>query len=154
MTRMLLGWSKPPVRAVLGVSLAALLASTAVAAAQSLKDVPRERTLISQGWDFYNQIPSTDNFNPYAGVLLHQRNNLHYTVYEALFYTNHNTNERIPWLAESMEMNDDFTEVTIHQHCRCFGAPKKAPKSSELTIHRPCRCFRAPKTPPKSSAFL
>ena len=114
MTRMLLGWSKPPVRAVLGVSLAALLASTAVAAAQSLKDVPRERTLISQGWDFYNQIPSTDNFNPYAGVLLHQRNNLHYTVYEALFYTNHNTNERIPWLAESMEMNDDFTEVTIH----------------------------------------
>lgn len=94
-------------------ALATVLAGTTLATAQSVPDVPRNRTLISQGWDFYNQVPATDNFNPYAGVLLHQRNSLHYTVNEALFYTNHNTNELIPWQAESYKYNDDFTELTI-----------------------------------------
>jgi peptide/nickel transport system substrate-binding protein len=81
--------------------------------AQDIASVPRERTLISQGWDFYNQVPSVDNFNPYAGVLLHQRNSLHSTAYEALFYTNHTTNELIPWIAESYTYNDDFTGLTV-----------------------------------------
>lgn len=94
-------------------ALAGLLAGTGMAYAQSVPEVPRTRTLISQGWDFYNQVPATDNFNPYAGVLLHQRNSLHYTVNEVLFYTNHNTNELIPWQAESYSYNDDFTQVTI-----------------------------------------
>lgn len=76
-------------------------------------DVPRERTFITQGWDFYNQVPSPENFNPYAGVSLHQRNNLHYTVNEALFYSNYPTGEIIPWQGESWEYNDDFTEVTV-----------------------------------------
>ena len=67
------------------------------ALAQNLPDVLRDRTLISQGWDFYNQVPSPANFSPYAGVLLHQRNSLHYTVNEMLFYTNHNENKIIPW---------------------------------------------------------
>lgn len=100
---------------LLGASaIAVLLASTGLAAAQSVPDVPRNRTLISQGWDFYNQVPSIDNFNPYAGVLLHQRNSLHYTVNEVLFYTNHNTNETTGWQAEGYSYNDDFTEVTIN----------------------------------------
>lgn len=98
---------------LLGASLAALLATTGYASAQSVPDVPRNRTLISQGWDFYNQVPSIDNFNPYAGVLLHQRNSLHYTVNEVLFYTNHNTNETTGWQADSYSYNADFTEVTI-----------------------------------------
>jgi peptide/nickel transport system substrate-binding protein len=86
---------------LLGTSaLAAVLFSTGFASAQSVPDVPRNRTLISQGWDFYNQVPSTDNFNPYAGVLMRQRNSLRYTVNEVLFYTNHNTDEMIPWRAE------------------------------------------------------
>src|SRR3546814_7150188 len=68
--------------------LAAVLLSTTMAYGQTVPDVPRNRTLISQGWDYYNAVPSTENFNPYAGVLLHQRNSLHYTVNEALFYTN------------------------------------------------------------------
>ncbi|MCB1549112.1 MAG: hypothetical protein KDJ41_14940, partial [Hyphomicrobiaceae bacterium] len=89
----------------------ALLAGQAFA--QDIPDVPRNRTLISQGWDFYNQVPATDNFNPYAGVLLHQRNSLHYTVNEVLFYTNHNTNTIIPWQGESWSYNADFTEVTV-----------------------------------------
>lgn len=91
----------------------ALVAFAWPAAAQSLKEVPRNRTLISQGWDFYNAVPSIDNFNPYAGVLLHQRNSLHYTVYEQLFYTNHFTNKLIPWIGESYAYNDAFTEITI-----------------------------------------
>lgn len=94
-------------------ALTAILASTSLVSAQSVPDVPRNRTLISQGWDFYNQVPATDNFNPYAGVLLHQRNSLHYTINEVLFYTNHNTNELIPWQAEGYTYNADFTEVTI-----------------------------------------
>lgn len=94
--------------------VAALCGTTAPTAfAQGLPDVPRERTLVTQGWDFHNAVPSVDNFNPYAGVLLHQRNSLHYTVNEALFYTNHMSNEQIPWLAESLSYNDDFTELTI-----------------------------------------
>lgn len=94
-------------------ALAALVVTTGIASAQSVPEVPRNRTLISQGWDFYNQVPSIDNFNPYAGVLLHQRNSLHYTVNEVLFYTNHNTNETTGWQAESYKYNDDFTEVTL-----------------------------------------
>ena len=86
------------------------------ALAQSLPDVPRDRTLISQGWDIYNQVPSPNNFSPYSGVLLHQRNNLHYTVNEMLFYTNHNDNKIIPWQANSFEYNKDFTEITIKLH--------------------------------------
>lgn len=93
--------------------IASLLATSLPAMAQSVPDVPRNRTLISQGWDFHNQVPAPDNFHPYAGVLLHARNSLHYTVTEHLFYTNHNTNELIPWLAESYAYNDDFTEVTV-----------------------------------------
>jgi len=69
--------------------------SIIAAQAQDLPNVPRDRTLISQGWDYYNQVPSPTNFSPYAGVLLHQRNNLHYTVNEMLFYTNHNDNKII-----------------------------------------------------------
>jgi ABC-type transport system substrate-binding protein len=90
-----------------------LLLASSSALAQEIKDVPRERTLISQGWDFYNQVPSPTNFSPYIGILLHQRNSLHYTVSEFLFYTNYNTGELIPWQAESFAYNDDKTEITI-----------------------------------------
>lgn len=100
------------IRSLWPLGLAApLMLSTVVAS--FAQDVPRNRTLISQGWDFHNAVPSPDNFNPYAGLLLHQRNNLHYTVNEQLFWTNHVTNERIAWQGESAEYNDDFTEVTI-----------------------------------------
>lgn len=88
-------------------------AEAAPAAARGIEDLPRERTFISQGWDFYNQVPSPTNFNPYAGVTLHQRNNLHYTVNEMLFYTNYPTGETIPWQGESWEYNNDFTEITL-----------------------------------------
>ena len=83
------------------------------AAGQSLPDVPRNRTLISQGWDYYNQVPTPTNLSPYNGILLHERNDLHYTVNEMLFYTNHNTNEMIPWQASGLKISPDFRELTI-----------------------------------------
>src|SRR5690606_10682826 len=90
-------------------------AAEAVAAVTGdLPEVPRNRTFVSSGWDFYNQVPSPTNFNPYAGILLHQRNNLHYTVNEALFYSNYPTGETIPWLGESWEYNEDFTGITLN----------------------------------------
>jgi peptide/nickel transport system substrate-binding protein len=81
--------------------------------AQELRNVPRNRTLISQGWDYHNQVPSPGNFSPYSGVLLHQRNSLHYSVNEMLFFTNHNSNEIIPWQAESFAYDASFKEITL-----------------------------------------
>ncbi|MBL8698148.1 MAG: ABC transporter substrate-binding protein [Alphaproteobacteria bacterium] len=100
------------VTTLLGAALAAGTL-TDIAAAQDLRTVARNRTLISQGWDFHNQVPSPTNFSPYAGVLLHQRNSLHYSVNEMLFYTNHNTNEIIGWQAERFDYSADFKEITI-----------------------------------------
>jgi peptide/nickel transport system substrate-binding protein len=101
-------------RVGLAAGLAALMGSSVPLLAQDeIPDVPRERTLVTQGWDFYNQIPSADNFNPYLGALLHNRNNLHYTVYESLFYYDYFEGEVIPWIAESYAYNNDYTGVTI-----------------------------------------
>lgn len=98
-------------RTLLATSVAMIL--TLPAAAQELRQVPRNRTLITQGWDLYNQVPSPNNLSPYNGVLLNQRNVLHYTVNEPLLFTNHITNEVIPWQAERVETSADFREVTI-----------------------------------------
>ena len=98
-------------RIAVTASLAAAIAWPATA--QDLKQVPRNRTLITQGWDYYNQVQSPGNLSPYNGVLLNQRQVLHYTVQEALFYTNHMTNTIIPWQAEGMTTSADFRTVTI-----------------------------------------
>ena len=98
-------------RIALTASLAAALAVPA--AAQDLRQVPRNRTLVTQGWDFYNQVQAPGNLSPYNGVLLNQRQVLHYTVQEALFYTNHMTNQVIPWQAEAMKVSADFRDVTV-----------------------------------------
>ena len=92
---------------------AAVLGLAPLAAAQDVKQVPRNRTLITQGWDLYNQVPSPANLSPYNGVLLHQRNILHYTVNEPLFFTNHVTTQLIPWQAEKLEVSADYREVTV-----------------------------------------
>ena len=81
--------------------------------AQNIKDVPRSRTLITSGWDYYTQVPAPENMNPYAGPTLHERNSLHYTVYENLFYSSMVGGTVEPWLAESYEYNSNFTQVTV-----------------------------------------
>ncbi len=99
--------------ALLAGICAALPAVAPPAAGQNLPEVPRNRTLISQGWDLYNQVPSPENLSPYNGILLHERNSLHYTVNEMLFYTNHNTNEIIPWQAKGFSYSPDFRQITV-----------------------------------------
>jgi peptide/nickel transport system substrate-binding protein len=89
------------------------LMHAASAVGQELRDIPRNRTMISQGWDLYNQVPSPGNLSPYNGILLHQRNSLNYTVNEPLFFTNHMTNEIIPWQASGFTMSPDFKEATV-----------------------------------------
>lgn len=83
------------------------------AGAQDLKEVPRNRTLISSGWEYHNQVPSPTNLNPYLSAFLHQRNSLHYTATEFLFYANRMTGDIVPWQAESYSYNDALTELTI-----------------------------------------
>jgi peptide/nickel transport system substrate-binding protein len=78
-----------------------------------LAPVPRERTWIIGGWEFTANLNGSDNFNPYMNVAS-LRTNYAKFVYEALFYTNLNTGEEYPWLAESYEVNDDYTGMTIY----------------------------------------
>lgn len=79
-----------------------------------VKDVPRNRTLVLTPWgDQPAQLANVDNWNPYLPTVANQRNAMQVTTNEALFYTNLNTGELIPWQAESYEYNADFTAATI-----------------------------------------
>jgi peptide/nickel transport system substrate-binding protein len=79
-----------------------------------VREVPRNRTFRAAGWDITGaQLPSPENFSPYNGVLLHQRNILHYTVNELLFYYNLSKGELVPWQGEGFEYNDTYDKLTI-----------------------------------------
>ncbi len=56
---------------------------------------------------------STNNFNIYSPGFDRSRTGLGAMVYEYLFYLNMETGDYIPWLAESYEYNNDFTEITV-----------------------------------------
>lgn len=99
----------------LAFALAAVPFLTSSAIAQDIQQVPRNKTLVMTPWgDRPGPFANVGNFNPYLISVDHERNIGHMTYNEALFYTNHNTGELIPWQAESYEYNDDFTEATIH----------------------------------------
>jgi peptide/nickel transport system substrate-binding protein len=53
------------------------------------------------------------SFNIYAPGFDRSRTGLGALVHEYLFYLNMETGEYVPWLAESYEYNDDFTEITV-----------------------------------------
>src|SRR6187397_2685452 len=109
--------ARPKRALVLGAALTVATVSLAGGAvsAQDVKDVARNRTLILTPWgDQPAQLANVDNWNPYLPTVTHQRDAMQFTVNEALFYTNLNTGELIPWQAESYEYNDDFTSATIH----------------------------------------
>jgi len=78
-----------------------------------LKAVPRDRTWIIGGWEFTANLNGSDNFNPYMNVAS-LRTNYAKFVYEALMYANLNTGEEYPWLAESYEVDDDNTGMTVY----------------------------------------
>ena len=52
-------------------------------------------------------------FNIYTPGFDRSRTGLGAMVHEYLFYLNMETGEFVPWLAESYEYNDDFTEITV-----------------------------------------
>lgn len=75
----------------------------------------REETLVVGPWQTYDAIPNPENFNMYKAIggVNHQREIGLKGLYEALFISNLNTGEEIPWLAESYKYNADFTEITV-----------------------------------------
>ena len=72
-------------------------------------DVAREDTLIITGFGpGASEWTGYDNLNPYsAGGLGRVRGILNKTIYEYMYYYNHNTGEQIPWLATSYTTHDD-----------------------------------------------
>jgi len=83
-------------------------AATEAPAAPALPDVPREQT-VNLGWSISSPIGVT---NPWAVPgYTHQEGNVF--LWEALAYYGIFSSEEIPWLADSMEYNADFTQLTI-----------------------------------------
>ncbi|MEM7464837.1 MAG: ABC transporter substrate-binding protein [Pseudomonadota bacterium] len=88
----------------------ALIGSTSALA--QVKDVPRERTFIHEGWSQGSPTLKTPRNANYYNLAGEYRNG-HMHNFEPLFYFNSITGDLVPWLGESFEMNDDFTEVTV-----------------------------------------
>ena len=74
-------------------------------------DVPREKTLILMFGGDGTQFTDTGLGNPYATGASHQMGSA--ALWEPLAFYSAFGDETIPWLAESWEYNDDFTELTI-----------------------------------------
>ena len=103
----------------------------AVTAQGDLKEVPRDRTLVFGEWGFSTGLPGSDDWHVYnqAPQKNYQLRMGNKGILEALFYTNLNTGELIPWQGESFEYNDDFTEVTLNLRdgvTWCDGVPLSA----------------------------
>ena len=97
-------------RRILGVAvfLFAALFLVAAVSAQTLKDVPRNRTLVL-GWSISSPIGVT---NPWAVPgYTHQEGNAF--MWEGLYYFAIFADKEVPWLAQSMKYNKDFTQLTI-----------------------------------------
>ncbi len=85
-------------------------AESAAASQGSTGDVPRNQTLIA------GMGPKADNnWNPLATSPNPPSRNS-WGVFEALFYTNLNTGELVPWQADSYTQNADFTQITLKLH--------------------------------------
>lgn len=91
-----------------GATEAPATAAPAGTAAVDLAKVAREDTVIL-GWSISSPIGVT---NPWAVPgYTHQEGNVF--LWEALAYYGIFSSTEIPWLADSMEYNDDFTQLTI-----------------------------------------
>ncbi len=83
------------------------------AAESAARSIPRSKTLVLQRGG--TSIADYNVMNPYSlGGLGRVRDTLNKTVYEFLFYYNHNDGVITPWLATGYEYNDDFTEIVIN----------------------------------------
>lgn len=59
------------------------------------------------------RIADPTNLNLYAPGVSRSGTGLHQMIYEYFFYQNLQTGEYVPWLAESYEYNDDFSQITV-----------------------------------------
>ncbi len=76
------------------------------------QDVARQDTLIHYGGD--TEVLEPTNFNPYSlGGLGRIRGALNKTIFEFLYYYNHNDGAEIPWLADSYKVSDDSASVAV-----------------------------------------
>lgn len=88
-----------------------LVSALAIAAASGAlaQDVAREDTVI---FDLDRTIQDPENFNWFtAGTK--REHGAHQAMWEPLFVLNYSTGELDPWLATSIEPNDDFSEWTM-----------------------------------------
>jgi peptide/nickel transport system substrate-binding protein len=83
------------------------------ASTEGLAEVPRNRTLIMAGLggEHPGAFTDVDLFNSYVPGL--SRSGYYQACNEGLFYYNMIGDEFIPWMAESFEYNEDFTEVVV-----------------------------------------
>jgi peptide/nickel transport system substrate-binding protein len=88
-------------------------AAPADAQPEGLADIPRNRTLIMAGLGGEHPGGFTDIelFNTYAPGL--SRSGFSQACTEHLFYYNMLGDEFIPWMGESFEFNEDYSEVTV-----------------------------------------
>ena len=97
-----------------GIAALALISVAGFALAQGVEDMPRNETLVLTPWgDQPAQFANIENWNPYLSSITKQRDVMQFTVNEALFYSNLNTGELIPFQAESFAYSDDFMTATI-----------------------------------------
>ncbi len=91
---------------------AAVSTANLTAAESAARSIPRGKTVILARNG--TTIADFTQMNPYGlGGLGRIRDTLNKTIYEFLFYYNHNTGEITPWLATGYEYNAEFTEITI-----------------------------------------
>ncbi|MBX3012059.1 MAG: twin-arginine translocation signal domain-containing protein [Caldilineaceae bacterium] len=86
-------------------------ATSAPAATGDIKEVARENTLIIMFGGSQGQFTDVGLGNPYATGATHQIGSA--ALWEPLYFYSAFADEYIPWLAESYEYNDDYTELTI-----------------------------------------
>ncbi len=79
----------------------------------AMKSITRDRTVILGAWELASQLVGTDAFNPILSAVP-MRTNYAKWVFEALMYYNMTSGEEYPWLAESYELDDDYTGITIY----------------------------------------
>ena len=80
-----------------------------------LPHVPRERILVISHWSgsYRTRHDNVENFNWWLPGNTHARHAAEKGLIEYLFYTNLNTGEIIPWLAESFEYNDSLDAIDV-----------------------------------------
>ncbi|MFN8446133.1 MAG: ABC transporter substrate-binding protein [Caldilineaceae bacterium] len=100
----------PPSEAAPAASGSDAAAAPAVGGAKS--EIARKDTLVHVGGE--TEVLEPTNFNPYSlGGLGRIRGPLNKTIFEFLYYYNHNDGKEIPWLAESYKVADDFTSIDV-----------------------------------------